>query len=179
MFFSSWLNGSRRQPGSGQEGRRRTGRYRPVTFKPRLEQLETRLVPSTLPGPVATLMNQDIGGGGSLFAPSINPANGSDIYVSSDMSQVFHTTNGGQLYWFGWIGPGPEGQRPFDASQGALFPYLQGRGVEFCPSFQYFSSQLKLKAQGATYGYGYNLYLSAATREPMRVNASVAISSSP
>jgi len=76
------------------------------------------------------------------------------------------STNGGQLYWFGWIGPGPEGQRPFDASQGALFPYLQGRGVEFCPSFRYFSSQLKLKATGATYGYGYNLYLSAAAREP-------------
>lgn len=75
-------------------------------------------------------------------------------------------TNGGQLYWFGWIGPGQEGERAFEASQGALFPYLQGRGVELCPGFQYFSSQLKLKARGATYGYGYNLYLSAAAREP-------------
>src|SRR5262245_10188199 len=24
------------------------------------------------------------------------------------------TTNGGTLYWFGWLGPGAEGQRPFD-----------------------------------------------------------------
>src|SRR5437899_8605535 len=46
-------------------------------------------------------------------------------------------TNGGQLYWFGWIGPGPEGQRPFDATMGALYPYLQGRGVELCPAFNY------------------------------------------
>ena len=75
-------------------------------------------------------------------------------------------TNGGQLYWFGWLGPGPEGQRTFDASQSALFACLQGRGVELCPSFQYFSSQLKLKATGATYGYGYNLFLSAPAREP-------------
>ena len=74
-------------------------------------------------------------------------------------------TNGGQLYWFGWLGPGSEGQRAFDASQGALFSCLQGRGVELCPSFQYFSSQLKLKATGATYGYGYNLFLSASARE--------------
>src|ERR1041385_2382657 len=26
------------------------------------------------------------------------------------------TINGGQLYWFGWIGPGAEGERPFDAT---------------------------------------------------------------
>ncbi|MGH7994448.1 MAG: type II secretion system protein, partial [Limisphaerales bacterium] len=25
---------------------------------------------------------------------------------------IFGTTNYGQIYWFGWIGPGPEGQRP-------------------------------------------------------------------
>src|SRR5262245_56288174 len=57
-------------------------------------------------------------------------------------------TNGGHLYWFGWIGPGPEGEREFDATQGALYPYLQGRGVELCPSFNYFISQFKLKAKG-------------------------------
>jgi prepilin-type N-terminal cleavage/methylation domain-containing protein/prepilin-type processing-associated H-X9-DG protein len=80
-------------------------------------------------------------------------------------------TNGGQLYWFGWIGPGPEGQRPFDATQGALYPYLQGRGVELCPAFRYFLPQVKLKASGATYGYGYNLFLSApAGQAPVAVN---------
>ena len=80
-------------------------------------------------------------------------------------------TNGGQLFWFGWIGAGAEGQRAFDASQGALYPYLQGRGVELCPGLSYFTSQTKLKASGATYGYGYNYYLS--TDPPKRpVNVS-------
>lgn len=68
-------------------------------------------------------------------------------------------TNGGQLFWFGWLGPGAEGERPFDATTGALFPYLQGRGVELCPSLNYALAQFKLKAKGAAYGYGYNLHL--------------------
>ena len=75
-------------------------------------------------------------------------------------------TNGGQLYWFGWIGSGAEGQRSFDARQGDLYPYLQGRGVELCPAFNYASSEVKLKATDAAYGYGYNLALSAMPRQP-------------
>lgn len=75
-------------------------------------------------------------------------------------------TNGGQLYWFGWIGPGPEGERPFDPTVGVLYPYLRGRGVELCPAFNYFMSMFKAKATGATYGYGVNLYLSAAQNQP-------------
>jgi len=75
-------------------------------------------------------------------------------------------TNGGQLYWFGWLGPGTEGQRAFDATQGALYPYLRGRGVEICPAFEYFQANVKLKANGATYGYGYNLFLSAPETSP-------------
>ncbi len=68
-------------------------------------------------------------------------------------------TNGGQLFWFGWIGAGAEGEREFDASRGALYPYLRGRGVELCPAFNYTMPDFKLKATGATYGYGYNKYL--------------------
>ena len=75
-------------------------------------------------------------------------------------------TNGGQLYWFGWLGPGAEGQRPFDATLGALYPYLQGRGVELCPSLNYALGQFKLKASGAAYGYGYNLCLAASPSQP-------------
>lgn len=75
-------------------------------------------------------------------------------------------TNSGQLYWFGWMGPGAEGQRPFDATIGALFPYLQGRGVELCPALNYALGQFKLKASGAAYGYGYNLCLSAPLSQP-------------
>ncbi|PWU18368.1 MAG: hypothetical protein C5B50_09275 [Verrucomicrobia bacterium] len=69
-------------------------------------------------------------------------------------------TNKGRLYWFGWLSDGAEGQRQFDATAGALYQYLKGRGVELCPSFDYVSPQFKLKATGASYGYGYNLYLS-------------------
>lgn len=74
-------------------------------------------------------------------------------------------TNGGQLYWFGWIGPGAEGQRSFDLTQGAMYSYL-GRGVEVCPAFNYLAAQIKLKAVGTSYTYGYNLYLSSPSSEP-------------
>ncbi len=66
----------------------------------------------------------------------------------------------GLVYWFGWLQSGGEGKRRFDASQGALWPYLQGRGVEQCPSFNYHDPRYKRKARGASYGYGYNLHLS-------------------
>jgi prepilin-type processing-associated H-X9-DG protein len=81
-------------------------------------------------------------------------------------------TNNGQHYWFGWIGQGPEGQRAFDPTPGALYPYLQGRGVEKCPSLMQCLAEFKAKATEATYGYGYNLYLSAPlTRPPTKVSA--------
>ena len=38
------------------------------------------------------------GGGGSLFAPSINPANNDEFYVGCDMSELFHTTDFGRSY---------------------------------------------------------------------------------
>lgn len=69
-------------------------------------------------------------------------------------------TNGGQILWFGWLGPGAEGERALDATQGALFPYLRGRGVEICPALNYALAQFKLKATGAAFGYGYNRALS-------------------
>jgi len=83
-------------------------------------------------------------------------------------------TNGGTVYWFGWIepwAPGNEGQRAFDASFGALYPYFGGRGVEVCPSLNYSSRLFKAKATGAAYGYGYNLYFSPpATQPPMKIS---------
>jgi prepilin-type processing-associated H-X9-DG protein len=54
----------------------------------------------------------------------------------------------------------------YDATQGALFPYLKGRGVELCPSFDYSSPQFKPKATGPTYNYGYNWFLSAGAGKP-------------
>ncbi|HET6225947.1 MAG TPA: hypothetical protein VFF27_06685, partial [Bacteroidia bacterium] len=39
-----------------------------------------------------------IGGGGALFALSINPANNNEYYVACDMGEVFHTTDFGLSY---------------------------------------------------------------------------------
>ena len=75
-------------------------------------------------------------------------------------------TNGGDLYWFGWLERGAEQTRGFDPATGALYPYLGGKGVEICPSLNYALSRFKLKARGAAYGYGYNLLLSAPLPQP-------------
>jgi prepilin-type N-terminal cleavage/methylation domain-containing protein/prepilin-type processing-associated H-X9-DG protein len=74
-------------------------------------------------------------------------------------------TNSGEIYWFGWIGNGPEETRPFDPTPGALYPYM-GTGVDLCPSFDYGSSQFKLKAAVPTCDYGYNLSLSPLGKSP-------------
>lgn len=46
----------------------------------------------------ASWTSKGIGGGGALFSPSINPVNPSEYYIACDMSELFHTTNGGQTY---------------------------------------------------------------------------------
>jgi len=69
-------------------------------------------------------------------------------------------TNGGRLYWFGWLQDGPEGERTYDATPGTLYPYLRGHNVGVCPALSYSLAQFKLKATGAAYGYGYNFFLS-------------------
>ncbi len=74
----------------------------------------------------------------------------------------YGATNNGELYWFGWLGNGAEGQRPVDLSAGVLYPYLAGSKVRLCPALNYASGLVKLKANIAVYGYGYNVYLSAA-----------------
>lgn len=82
------------------------------------------------------------------------------------------TTNNGDIYWFGWLSRGNEGERQLDRRQGVLFPYLGGSGVEICPSLKYASAAFKLKAIGAAYGYGYNIALSApASKPPVNVRS--------
>jgi prepilin-type processing-associated H-X9-DG protein len=78
--------------------------------------------------------------------------------------------NGGDLYWFGWLARGGEGERAFDATQGVLHPYLGGSGVRLCPSLDYALRRFKLKALGAAYGYGYNLQLSPVQPRTVNVN---------
>jgi prepilin-type N-terminal cleavage/methylation domain-containing protein/prepilin-type processing-associated H-X9-DG protein len=80
--------------------------------------------------------------------------------------------DGGDLYWFGWLERGPEGMREFDVTRSVLWPYLQSGGIELCPSFNYGYSRYKLKATGASYGYGYNIHLSSpADQPPVKVSS--------
>lgn len=79
-------------------------------------------------------------------------------------------TNGGLNYWFGWIGPGAEGQRPFDLSAGRLFPYLKGSDLRLCPSFDTKSPKFKLKATNVVFSYGYNSYLSPASGLSLKID---------
>lgn len=76
----------------------------------------------------------------------------------------------GAVYWFGWIGNGPEETRPFDPSLGALFPY-QGAGVDLCPAFDYASTRFKLKAATPTCDYGYNWYLAPPNQPPLNTKS--------
>ncbi len=75
-------------------------------------------------------------------------------------------TNGGLTYWFGWIGPGAEGQRPYDLSLGRLYIYLNGSDVRLCPAFDASIPNFKLKATNVVFSYGYNNYLSVAAGVP-------------
>ena len=88
------------------------------------------------------------------------------------------STNNGDLWWFGWLekwNGANEGQRAFDATAGALYPYLQDRGIDLCPGFDYSFSGLKLKASGASFGYGYNRHLSGVNLVRLRVPADTVV----
>lgn len=75
-------------------------------------------------------------------------------------------TNGGHIFWFGWLQNGSEGERQFDATLGALHLYIGGRGVEVCPAFDQSAFDFKRKASVVSYGYAYNLALSAPADQP-------------
>jgi photosystem II stability/assembly factor-like uncharacterized protein len=75
--------------------------------------LDDRIAPSGVPAQWSIV---GAGGGGALYSPQFNPANPSEIYVASDMSQVFHTTNAGASWQeldFRQIEGGPESQVQF------------------------------------------------------------------
>ncbi len=78
-------------------------------------------------------------------------------------------TNGGDIYWFGWIAAGNEETRAFDPKYAALNAYLTGRGVGLCPALNYSDDHFKLKAEGKTFGYGYNLKLNPPSKPPLNI----------
>ena len=76
-------------------------------------------------------------------------------------------TNQGELLWFGWLDIGqPEGERPFDLSLGALYPYVNGSNVRLCPALYRTLLNFKMKANNLVFSYGYNAYLSAGYGKP-------------
>ena len=46
----------------------------------------------------ASWQPRGVGGGGSMFYPTINPANDNEFYITCDMSQLFHSTDFGATY---------------------------------------------------------------------------------
>ena len=56
------------------------------------------LVINTLHAQPPSWTDTGIGGGGSLFSPTISPSNSNIMYMQCDMSEVFHTTDAG-LTW--------------------------------------------------------------------------------
>jgi len=89
-----------------------------------------------------------------------------DEHDGETFAYLLYETNGGKVYWFGWIEDGAEGERAFDAKQGPLYEYVNGLGVEICPALDYASGHFKLKARGAAYGFGYNLHLASTNGLP-------------
>ncbi len=78
-------------------------------------------------------------------------------------------TNGGELYWFGWLGGGSEGQRPIDLSAGVLFPYVLSSKARLCPALNYKLPQFKLKAVSPVCSYGYNVMLSPSPGDTLSI----------
>lgn len=56
------------------------------------------LLTSFLIAQPSSFSSRGIGGGGALFATSINPANNNEYYIACDMGELFHTTDFGLTY---------------------------------------------------------------------------------
>jgi prepilin-type N-terminal cleavage/methylation domain-containing protein/prepilin-type processing-associated H-X9-DG protein len=90
------------------------------------------------------------------------------LYVSDHQHTMFAYSQpapGGRLWYFGFETFGslgsPEGDRVIDVTQSPLYPYVQQvGGVEVCPSFPYNQAIWKPKYTGASWGYGFNTFLS-------------------
>jgi prepilin-type N-terminal cleavage/methylation domain-containing protein/prepilin-type processing-associated H-X9-DG protein len=79
-------------------------------------------------------------------------------------------TNNGWTYWFGWLADGSEGLRKFDPSPSPLWPYLQNQKIGICPALNRSATDFKSKAQGAAYGFGYNLLVGTRGESGIRIS---------
>jgi len=75
----------------------------------------------------------------------------------------FGTDAAGKTWWFGWLDNGADGQRAFELSSGALFPYLHGNDVRLCPLLNPATDpQFQPKGTNTIFSYGCNRYIFAA-----------------
>jgi prepilin-type N-terminal cleavage/methylation domain-containing protein/prepilin-type processing-associated H-X9-DG protein len=92
-----------------------------------------------------------------------------EVYLGDNANRLFNRcavpTTGGQLWWFGWLASGKEGQRDFDLSAGRLYPYLHGSDVRLCPSPVWNSPQFKPKGTNVIFSYGCNAFLFAGQNQ--------------
>lgn len=72
-----------------------------------------------------------------------------------------HGSSGNRRYWFGQSGQGAESFRRFDPESGYLHAYLGAGRIRLCPSFPYGKSFVKLKYDGVSFGYGYNIHVAS------------------
>lgn len=56
------------------------------------------LFPHFLKSQFPDFQSRGIGGGGALFSPAINPADGNERYYASDLGGLYHTTDSGKSY---------------------------------------------------------------------------------
>lgn len=89
------------------------------------------------------------------------------LYANDHQGRFFpyrQRSTTGTTWWFGFETRGSarsgEGNRELQKDGSPLYPYLQDvGGVEICPGFLYDTTIWKPKFNGASYGYGYNIYL--------------------
>jgi prepilin-type processing-associated H-X9-DG protein/prepilin-type N-terminal cleavage/methylation domain-containing protein len=93
------------------------------------------------------------------------------LYLSEHQQKMFaycQVLPTGHLWYFGFetsasLGSA-EGDRTIDVTQAPIYPYVrQVGGVEVCPSFPYNQAIWKPKYSGASWGYGFNTFLSNAS----------------
>jgi prepilin-type processing-associated H-X9-DG protein/prepilin-type N-terminal cleavage/methylation domain-containing protein len=107
---------------------------------------------------------------GANCANSLRQLGAATQFYLTDHEHVFFEYSqpapGGRLWYFGFettasLGA-PEGSRQVDVTQSPLYPYVQNvGGVEVCPAFPYGQAVWKPKYVGASWGYGFNTFLSA------------------
>src|SRR5437763_346620 len=67
-------------------------------FRPILFSVAGTLLATALAGAPANFVSRGPGGGGAYFGPSINPYDPNDVWIGSDMSDLFHSTDFGATW---------------------------------------------------------------------------------